>query len=339
MNVILRDPNGQGGAPETGASFADQGAQDFGSAIGARSVQREAAVSEPTPGPGNGGPPAQSDTQQGSPPRFRTQHAHTAPQGGDQPAADPGQAQEQTPVQPAAPGQSQADVIKAAVEATAAALGRQQQPATQTPPSNDDRELSPQEFNAKYKVVQATEADVAALLDQDPKKATVALNRLLQGAAQQAVLMALDLSRAEVARVQNEFNPHITSWKQHQAEIQAQKAEQDFFKAYPDLTAERELVMEMKDAILARVQNGQLKFSSTQEAYKAVADATKNLLTRFGRAPNGQGGTNGGGAGQPQGQTQGRQMAAASSAGRTGNASATARTDVDKLIEHWSANP
>lgn len=329
MRTFMLDPNGNGGAP-----LSDQGSQDFAANIGAPATSnRQPGTSEAPQEPAAGTPPAE-----GAPAKFRTGHNQRDPNAGATP---------ETPVTPQAevPGgttppaaQSQADIIRATVEATANAIRAQNNPAAAaTVPSQQDRELSPQEFNAKYKVVQVTENDVAAILDQDPKKAAASLNRLLQGAAQQAVLMALDLSKAEVARIQDEYNPHITEWKSYNAERQAKASEDRFFKAYPILAEERATVMEMKDAILARVQSGQIKFASEQEAFKAVADATTALLTRFGKTPGAGGGgaTNGQGAAQPPS----RQMAVASSTGRTGSAGATAKSDVDKLMEHWSANP
>jgi len=278
------------------AGFGAQGTQDFGAAVGA-----------PAPTPETGTPPNVQDGGTGG--------SHDTPSGQTAPVTQPA----------AAPQQSQADIIKATVDATTNALMRQQQ--AQAPAAADAKELSTEEFNRKFGVVQVTPDHITALLDQDPKKGAATLNGLIQNTVRQAVLMALEVADGKISDVSSKFEPHINTWQSYHREVQAKAAEERFFKAHPALASERELVMEMKDAFIAKVQAGQIRFSSEQEAFSAVANAVNSILTKV------RGGANGGQAAQTQtGQTQHRQMSAASSAGRTGTGQAAAKNVVDEIF-------
>lgn len=245
----------------------------------------------------------------------------------------PGQQQQQTPpAQQQNQQQSTADIIKATAEALVAAQGGRQG-QQQNPPQ--EQQLTPEQFNQKYGVVQVTEQHMAAILGQDAKHAAATLNGIIQAAVKQAALMTLDVADARIGKVKSEFEPHISSWQKHQNEIKEQKAEQEFFKAYPDLAVERELVMEMKDAVLAKVNAGQLRFNSPQEAFNAVATATRNILKRM--SPGGTGtqsgqqqGGQGGGQQTPSPAT--RQMSGASSSGRSGTGQAAVKSDVESVF-------
>lgn len=92
--------------------------------------------------------------------------------------------------------------------------------------------------------------------------------------------------------------------------------------------------MEMKDAFLAKVQSGQVRFENEQQAFQAVANATQSILQRVG---GGRGQTQTGQGTQQQQQTSTRQMAAASSAGRTATGQTTA-TKKDVVEEVFGAD-
>ena len=292
------------------ASVGDQGSQDFASMIG-----------NPTPTP-------TTPTQTAVPSQNASTPASPAPTQEFVIDTTKGDAPVQTQTAPVVPQQSHADIIKATADAIVNAQQRatQTQQQAQAPRTNAD--LSPQEFNNKFKVVQVTEKHVADLLNQDPKVAAASLNSLLQGTVQQAVLMALEIADANVAKVKSDFEPDINSWRSYENERRQKAAEDRFFKTHADLANERELVMELKDAFIARVRAGQVSFKDETEAFSAVAAAARNILTRV------RGGAQGGQSANPATgqQANGRQMSAASSAGRSGTGAATAKSDVDLIF-------
>jgi hypothetical protein len=233
--------------------------------------------------------------------------------------------QTQTPTPPAAPSTT---IDPKMLESIVSAAVRGSQPQTQAV-AQPEKQLTDEEFNKKFGVVSVTPEHIAQLLDQDPKKAAVALNNLLQGVARQAVLMNQELTAAEVSRMRGEIDPHIKSWQTYQREVREQQVEAKFFKTYPDLANERDLVMTIKDSLIAKVQAGQLTFASEDEALKAVATATAATLARLNKTAATAGTTQNT---QTTGQNTGRQMSAASTAGRSGTGQATAKSDVEQIF-------
>lgn len=256
------------------------------------------------------------------------------------------QTQETTPA--AAPATSQApavqqqpshaDIIRETANAVLAAQQSKAQ-VNQTPKSLQDKsvdELSPEEFAQRFQVARAQPALVEAILSGDPTKSVAALDTYGQNLVRQAVTMALEIANAHVAQVRNEFSPHIQSWQTYQQTQREQKLRQEFFTEHPDLVGEEALVDEVKDAMLARLQAGQIKpFASTQDAKQAVAETVRRLLKRTGT--NGTAPANGAAAAGQQAQSTGRQtssrqMSAASSAGRSGTGQAAAKSDVEAIF-------
>lgn len=343
----------------TDSTLGVQGTQDFASMVST------AGAAGPSQG-GKSAVPGGSTGASGLPTKSLAQiEAEQAGQGGQQ--ADPGQQtstaqpsqagnqvqagqgtgdgqQQQGTQGQAAPVQSQADIIKATADAIVNAqndAARRQQANRSAEPA---RPLTADEFNAKYKVARAQPELVSTILGGDPVKAAAALNAYGQDLVQQAVLMTLDLAKADVDKVRGEFQPHIQSWQQYQQQVQAQQAESRFFTAHADLATEKDLVLELKDAFIAKVQAGQIRFENEQQAFQTVANAARNILQRIrGTGTNGNAGTNGGGTGGGTGQTTngtgqtggtppGRQMSAATSAGRTGTGQATVKTDGEHVF-------
>jgi len=298
------------------SSIGNQGSQDFNSLVGGS----------------DGGQRGQSHTEQKAPvtpadyaPAAQVQEP--AMQDNQQPATT-------TPAAPTAvPQQSQADIIKATAEAivNAQRAAQPQQPQA-APRTNQD--LSPEEFNRKFGVTRANEQLVQTILGSDPKAAAAALDTYGQNLVKQAVLMALEVADASVAKVKGEFEPHINSWQQYHQTVREKALEQEFFTAHPDLANERELVKEMTDAMMAKKAAGQLQINNKQEAFSAVATATRHILTKYGW--NGKGGGQQAPATGQATPTGGRQMSAASSAGRSGSGTATAKTDVDAVFGEFA---
>lgn len=225
---------------------------------------------------------------------------------------------------PATQQPSQADLIRDTVAATVQGLRQPQQQAA-------PKEVSPEEFDKKFRVVKVTDADITQLFDTDPKKAAAFLNGKIQGAVTQALLMAQELHESRIAEMRGEFEPHVKSWTAYQRQQHETAIEAKFFKDNPELADEKELVEEIKLSMIAKVNAGQVKFSSQDEANKAVADAAKKIVARMQKpAATPSNGTQTAVPGQQQ--NQGRQMSAASSAGRAGTGKAAAQSDVDLIF-------
>jgi hypothetical protein len=275
-----------------------------------------------------------TQTQTQTLPQQSQQSQQQTPPEQTQQTGQPGQSEQgQTPptIPPAAPALAtpaapvfDSRMLESVVEAAArGARGAQQ---AQQPTEKD---LSPEEFNRKFGVVQVNESHIAALMDADPKKAAAVLNNLLQGSVAQAVRMANELHQAEFGRMREEITPHIQSWQQYQRERLDIQAKDRFFETNKDLLGEEDLVMTIKDAILTKVQSGQIRFTSEQEAFNAVATASRQLLTRMNKKTAAVGGTQNT---QTTGQNTGRQMSTASAAGRSGTGQATALSDVEQIF-------
>ena len=296
-------------------SMGSQGSQDFDSLTSGTSPQTNqkqtpmAPVSEGLPGE------QLSDvTGAGKPAKSLPQTTES----GQQPGTTP-------------PGMSQADIIRATAEAVAKAhmAGQQSQQQQQVQAPRGTQDLSPEEFNKKFSVIRANEELVTTILGQDSKKAAIALDTYGQNLVKQAILMAMELTESNLGKFREEVNPHITSWQQYRQQQETVAAEQRFFKSAPDLANERDLVMELKDAFIARVRAGQVRFTNEAEAYSAVANAARSILKRVNPQWGAASGTQ---VASTTGQHQGRQMSAASSAGRSGTPMATAKSDVDLVF-------
>lgn len=195
----------------------------------------------------------------------------------------------------------------------------------------DAQQLTPEQFNAKYQIRTATVDDIKALLDQDPNKAVAAMNELLIANARTAVLMANDVFQAHLAKARGEYEPHVTAWKAHQAKLAEDRAQTTFYTKYPDLANEKELVQEMIDALRAKRDAGTVSFQTDDQTFEAVAAASRKLLARMNTQANGAGGTTAQSNNKGQ-QTSSRQMATASTAGRSGTGQTAAKSDVDEVF-------
>lgn len=229
-----------------------------------------------------------------------------------------------TPDVASATAATNAELIHSVVEATVAGMSKREQQQVR----QDQRELSPEEFNKKYGVVQITESHMQQILDADPKKGAAALNNIIQGAVRQAMLMQQDLTASELSRMRGEFEPHVKSWQSYQQEQREVSLQNEFYKLHPDLSDERPLVEELTAAMVAKVQAGQLKISTKEEGFKAVADAAKKIVARMNKPVTNGGQTNAGG----NSGAATRQMSAASSAGRAGTGQAAAKSDVELVF-------
>lgn len=237
---------------------------------------------------------------------------------------------------PAAPAATQSGLDPKLIEDIVAASTRGVQKATAESASataqqkKDARQMSPEEFNAKYQIRSATVDDIKALLDQDPQKAVSALNELLVANTRTAVLMANDVFQAQLKQTRGEFEPHVKAWTAYQAQQKEQAMVTSFYTKYPDLTNEKELVQEMIDSLRAKRDSGAVSFSSEDQVFEAVAAASRKLLARMNTQAAGAGGKTA--SSTNTGQASSRQMASASTAGRSGTGQAAQKTDAELVF-------
>lgn len=301
-------------------NLADQGSSSFDSALDAASATPPATQAPTTSSP---------TTPQGE--NGQTQVSPAA----QQPAAQP--TKQTPPTEPAAngkPAPSHAEIIQATADAVLRARDAQAPKAPPAPKSVAEKpvgELTPQEFAERFGVTRANDALIQQIQGADPKAAAAALDTYGQNLVRQAVLMTMEVAEAKIKALEQSVRPHTDSWQAHQKQVREQQLETDFFKSHPDLQNERDLVMEMKDAMIARVNSGQVKFNNAQEAFDAVAAAARKILSRT--APGLTNGNPGPAAvAQQASPPPSRQMSAASSAGRAGSGQANPKSVVDDIF-------
>lgn len=224
------------------------------------------------------------------------------------------------------PQQSTAELIRAAVESTAAAV-RQSIPAPAQPPP---RQMSDAEFAAHYGIPQVDAKGLERLFDKDPNAAAAFLNDVLRQTQTATLRMAQDLYKAEMQSRMTTLQPRLSQMEQFIAAENERRAGERFYTSYPNLRGEEPLVKEILDATQAKIQRGELKFSNESEAFKFIADSAAKLTARMAPAA---------GSGSPSQQgrqnPQGRQMATASSAARPGGGNAQPVAEIDKVMASW----
>ena len=320
---------GQGDTGQEQGPLSNQGANEFTEMIGKQPGDTSQAQGAQGSGQGGGTPQKTAAQADKTGQQQQGQGDQGQQQGGD------GTGVTKTAATATLTKEELASIVDSAVRGgtQAAAAAASSSPQVR----QDAKELTPAEFNAKYGIVTITPEHMQALLDTDPKKAAVVLNNLLQAQLRAGVLMSKDLFEAELQKMRGEFEPHLRSWQTQQAKIADQEAEESFFKSFPDLKDERELVMEMKDAVLARINSGQHNFGKPgtpefgQKAFQAVAEASRKLVARMNKQTSG--------ATKQQSSSQGqgsRQMTAASAAGRSGTGQTAGTSDEAKIFgEDW----
>lgn len=323
----------------TDSVLGNQGTQDFSALISG--APQQAPAGGTGSGPTQSDPNARSDGAGGVPRKHvsATEGVEPTPAPDGTSATPPGTPT--TPVgtpspaqPPGTPAANQALVDSLTESMVAASKAAQDRLAANQPPAQPQgpAELTPQQFAAKYKVAQPTTDLITKLVGQDPVVAAQALHAYGQNIVQQTILMTMDLVDAQMKERFDGITPHIDSWKQHQAVIREEKARTQFYEKYADLKDEADLVNDMKDAVIARINSGQVRVKNIDEGMELVATAARNFLKKY--RPNGA--PQGGQAGQPQSQPPngGRQMSAASSAGRTGSGQqpTTPKSDVEVVF-------
>lgn len=276
------------------------------------------APTTPSPAIGNGDPdPATLTLDNGQKPAATpptTQPAATPP-----PAATP-----QPPSQ--APQPLTAEQI---AEIAANAASRVRPPQAEVQPAQPPQ-MSREEFNQTFGVVNPTTAEFSAMFGVEPNEAQLAaFTAYGQRLVRQAILMTdaryTQHLREQLSRYDAQLQP-IAATHRANAEEQHLSA---FMKANPDLNGYDALVRDVASRLDPKQFAGiQDPAQRAQAAYNAVATRARALLNRVGQSPQQT---------SPQGQTQQpqqsqRQMAPTSVGGRAGGGEATTPANDAKAI-------
>lgn len=307
MKTFLRSPAGPEGDTGSGPDNLNSGLMDAW-------------------GDGNSQPAQQPVQRQVTPPQRPQQQVVSDSQPAQQQQQEPQQQVQQTPA--AAPSLSDADLTRiAAVAAGAVRQSQPQQAPAQESPMTDEQ------FAARYRTPKVDAAVMQAILDTDPVKGAAALSALLKQTYTSALLMSNDLHQAEIAKVRGEFEPHISTFRAYQQQQQKVALENEFYSLHQDLANERELVNETIDAFQAKASRGEVRFTDKSQAFKAVADSVRKILSRMGATPaNGGQQTPNHEASSSSGP---RKMAAATSQGRSATGQFVAGTSMEKMMDSW----
>lgn len=316
--------------PSTEATNGTQGTNEFNDLIGAAaSGQAQTPGQTQTAAPNRSGLPQKTAAETDGGQQDGTQQTQD---GQVDPNAAAGTPPANKPVDTNALQNALADAIAGGSRIAQERLAQQQQQTTAAAKA----ELTPEQFNQKYKVARANQELITTILGQDPVKAAAALNTYGQNLVQQAILMAMDVMDADVGSRFSKIEPEIKSWQTYQAQVREREAETRFFAKYPHLAAEKDIVMEMKDAVIARINAKTFIPKNEEEAFATVASACDRILTKYrpqGAGTAGAAGAPNGAATTPPSGPAGRQMSAASSAGRTGSGQKqAAKSDVEHIF-------
>lgn len=238
-----------------------------------------------------------------------------------QPSTQPSQ---QTP--PATPAFDPQALTKSVVESVIAAqqaIQQQAAPQTQQQPAP----MSPEEFRKHYQIPVVDDAVYEAILGVAPDKPerAAALDNLMQGFLRAGVLMGQDLLKAQLGQFESRFTNQISPLLAAHQQAQEAAIINEFQAANPDLKDYMAVVTEVRDAMIARGT----KFSSKEEMFKQVGEATRQVLNRVRGTPAG------GSSQQPSSvpnSPKPRTMTPAATGGRGGSASSTPKSTAEAIF-------
>lgn len=239
-------------------------------------------------------------------------------------------AQQPTPAAPPTAGLTEADLARIATVAAGAARQAVPQQQPQQPPAQE--RMSDAELDARYKRPVVTAETMQAIMS-DPAKGAAVFNQLLRQAETAALMMSYDLHQAELARVRGEVQPHLQAFQTFQAQRSAAEQRARFSSAHPDIASESELIDDVRDALEAKINRGELpKFASEADAFKAVADGVRKIVARMG-------GTIPANGGQPPpthtAPTQ-RRPAVATQQGRGNTGPVQQKSGMESVMDSWN---
>lgn len=219
--------------------------------------------------------------------------------------------------------------VKAAIEATAAAMSKNQGQSAAM--ERAQKTMTDAEFAQRYGITKYSAKHLEQLFDKDPNKAAAVLDEMQRNAYTAAVKMSNDLVQAALANERASYAPRMQAVEKFMAAQVEREASATFYAKFPDLQPESDLVKEVLDSTQAKIARGELKFTDQNQAFQFVADATKKLVSRM---------TPAGGSKSPGQQSPpARQMAAASTAARPGGQTAKPASGLDAVMASWDEQP
>jgi hypothetical protein len=158
-----------------------------------------------------------------------------------------------------------------------AALVKQTVSGVMPQPQQPQRQYSQEEFDKMFNVYKPTTQDVADLL-AGGEQAIGAIQRLLHGAVRQSTTMSSlayqqMMEEFKQKEIEDRFGPVHADFVARQTE----KVKQDFFKAYPDLKEQEELVVAIGTQLQAQGFKG-----TPEQAFAEVAKQAKAVLAKAG---------------------------------------------------------
>lgn len=225
------------------------------------------------------------------------------------------------PIQPATPPPQQITPEMIAAAVTAGVRGVQP-PAPAKVLTPEEKQQQQTEFDKQFNIVRVTPEmfkSITGYAAQSPEQLK-ALETTLHAAGKQSIAISNYLFEQRMAQMEKQFSDRFAPIAAERQQAQVRQLEDSFLKANPDLADNQALVKELALATQMQVQQGVLKFSSRDEAFKFVADKARSLLgkaapsgttpgsrqsaptqRRFGMTPTGMGGSPGSGSPQRPG--------------------------------------
>ena len=197
-------------------------------------------------------------------------------------------------------------------------VGQQQTPQVQPAPQP---QMSQEEFNKTFNVVNLNANDFAAITGYVPDKPeqVAALNNFAQGIVKQALTMAQVHIASVTQSLEQRFGQQISPLTQQREAQVGEAVKNEFFTAHQDLKDLEPLVTEIANQAKTSGQ----KFASKEEAFKFVADRVRSLVPRAPTAASQPGAT---APNQPQGQQPVQRRMATTSVGSQASSSGGSAT-------------
>jgi len=177
-----------------------------------------------------------------------------------------------------------------------------------------ERQMTQEELDKAMNVFRVTPQHMKALgLSEE---AAEYMNEIVTGAVRQAVTMAMLAQR----KLQTDLEGRLTPLQKYMNEANEQKLRAEFFSKHEDLKDVETLV----EAVYSRLSTSGVQFKTKDEAFKAIADQTRQLLAKL--RPVGQGGGGDGGtATKPA-----NKMSTVTTGGRGGAGQSRSAPKIDK---------
>jgi len=154
------------------------------------------------------------------------------------------------------------------------------QPPQQQQQQDPPRQMTQEEFDQRFNVFKPTNEMIEAIR-AGGENALAAMAQMAQGINRQATTLMGYQLQLELQKLKQELGGQIAPVSQFMQEQQRQALKKEFLDTHPEL-ADYEILGEK---IVAEFQAQGKKFSTKEEAFKAVAEGIKQTLTKIGVTP------------------------------------------------------